>query len=80
MKIKHAVVAFLLASLFTSLWIYFEETIYGYAEPSLVDDIMIVFMMPFFYITSAWLEEKCANQKDDTSNEKVVNDKILEES
>ena len=69
MKIKHIISTFLIATLFANLWKYFEQTIYGVADFRVVDDIMILLMMPFFYISSVWLEEKCSERKDERLEE-----------
>ena len=77
MKIKHIIITFLLSSLFANLWAYFEEAIYGAAEFRVVDDIMILLMMPFFYITSVWLDER-QNKQEIPMNQNIRNDENLE--
>ena len=67
MKVKHIISTLIIASIFVNLWKYFEQAIYGFAEFRVVDDIIILLMMPFFYITSLWLDEKSSKQKKEVS-------------
>ena len=79
MKIKHAISTFLIMVIFTSVWKYLEATIYGQATYRVVDDIIIIMMSPFFYITSIWLEERCEKSRINHIDSKIVEAEIVDE-
>lgn len=79
MKIKHAISTFLIMVIFTSVWKYLEAAFYGQATYRTVDDIIIIMMVPFFYITSIWLDEKCEKSSKNHIDSKVVEVEIIDE-
>ena len=63
MKLSNVAKTFILMVLFTSLWQWLELSIYGTVESRVVDDIILLFMAPFFYCTVSYISDKIQEKK-----------------
>lgn len=68
MRLSNVVKTFILMVLFTSLWQWLELSIYGSVESRVVDDIIFLFMIPFFYCTVSYVSDKINKKKRDKSH------------
>lgn len=58
---------------FCSLWQWLEGLIYGAAEPRIVDDIIVVLMIPFFWCTVSFVIEHLETKKQSRESDVNIN-------
>ena len=71
MKFKNIVNTIVIMMIFCALWQWLETSIYGTVEQRVVDDIILLFMTPFFYCTSVYFSEKRKMKREQDEEAKV---------